>query len=61
MTAEGPEEPNGFWSTINTGVFALRRGTESERLLALMREIKVPAVEERWDSAADGTLSLIHI
>lgn len=57
VIAEGPDEPNGFWSTINTGVFALRRGTASERLLALMREIEVPAVEERWDSAADGTFT----
>ncbi|MFB2573269.1 hypothetical protein [Micrococcus sp. IITD107] len=57
VIAEGPVEPNGFWSTINTGVFALRRGPDADRLLTMMRDMDVPTVERAWNSEADGTFT----
>lgn len=33
VVAEGPVEPNGFWSTLNSGVFALRNDSDGRELL----------------------------
>lgn len=54
VIAEGPEEPNGFWSRINTGVFLLRRGDDANRLLRLMEDAELDAVREWWDPQRDG-------
>lgn len=54
VIAEGPEEPNGFWSRINTGVVLLRNDERSRSLLEAMHMASLDAVREWWDDDRDG-------
>ncbi|GAA1310745.1 hypothetical protein [Brachybacterium tyrofermentans] len=54
VVANGPEEPNGFWSRINTGVVLLRNDVRSRQLLDLMHRASLDDVREWWDDSRDG-------
>lgn len=57
VIAEGPVEPNGFWSTLNTGVFALKNDDRGRRLLQLTADAPIGDVEAWWDAERDGTFT----
>ena len=54
VVAEGPLEPNGFWSKINTGVFAIKNSPRGMELLRRMHETPLQEVREWWDDDRDG-------
>ncbi|WP_246956561.1 hypothetical protein [Brachybacterium sp. Marseille-Q7125] len=57
VVAEGPVEPNGFWSTLNSGVFALRNDSDGRELLDLIATAPIREVEQWWDTERDGTFT----
>lgn len=57
VLAEGPREPNGSWSRINSGVMLLRRDPRTTRLLERASATDIGALRERWDAEADGSFS----
>ncbi|WP_203567992.1 glycosyltransferase family protein [Aestuariimicrobium ganziense] len=54
VIAEGPLEPNGFWSTLNTGVFALRHDPRSRELLGSIGDHNLELAKNWWDPAEHG-------
>lgn len=54
VIAEGPREPNGMWSTVNSGVVCLKNGPEGRELLAAMTDQSVECAREWWDPEAHG-------
>lgn len=57
VIAEGPVEPNGFWSTVNTGVFALKNCPEGRALLRLVAETDIDEIQRWWVAERDGTFT----
>lgn len=54
VIAEGAREPTGFWSRINTGVFAIKNCPEGELLLLSMHQTPIAKVEKWWSAERDG-------
>lgn len=54
VIADGPLEPNGFWSKINTGVLALKNCEESFKLLTDFHNLPLDEVRAWWDDERDG-------
>lgn len=54
VIAEGPREPNGFWSRINTGAFLLKNSEKAWQLLDVMQGSTLAEVEAWWDPGRDG-------
>lgn len=48
VIAEGPVEPNGWWSRVNTGVFALKNDPRALEMLRRMQATSVDEVRRRW-------------
>ncbi|WP_271394805.1 hypothetical protein [Neomicrococcus lactis] len=57
VIAEGPLEPNGFWSKINTGVFGLRNDPRSFALLDQMNSASLKIAEAWWDESKFGVFT----
>lgn len=57
VVAEGPLEPNGFWSHVNTGVLALKNCPKSFDLLRSMTTANLTAAKVWWDDERDGTFT----
>lgn len=57
VIANGPLEPNGFWSKINTGVFLIRNDADGKRLLELMRSVDLAEVRDWWNDDRDGVFT----
>lgn len=57
VVAEGPEEPNGFWSRINTGVILLKNDSRGEKLLDRMWNADLSSVRAWWDDTRDGVFT----
>ncbi|MGY5318322.1 hypothetical protein ACXA45_03690 [Neomicrococcus lactis] len=57
VIAEGPLEPNGFWSTINTGVFGIRNDSRSFELLDQMNSQSLSLAREWWDESKFGVFT----
>lgn len=57
VIANGPEEPNGFWSVINTGVMAIRNDPRSIELLAMMDGADLDDVREWWSEEEHGVFT----
>ena len=54
VIAEGPVEPNGWWSKINTGVFLLRNDDRGRKLMDLMFDSDLEDVRAWWQDERDG-------
>lgn len=54
VIAEGAVEPNGWWSRMNTGVFALRNDPRTRQMLRRMRDTSVAEVRSRWNEREWG-------
>ncbi|MCT1366533.1 hypothetical protein [uncultured Kocuria sp.] len=54
VIAEGPLEPNGFWSKINTGVFLIKNCPESVTMLESMSSEPLETIRDWWDDEAYG-------
>ena len=57
VIADGPLEPNGFWSIVNTGVMCLKRSPEVFELLDLMDDGHLAKAREWWDGQRHGTFT----
>lgn len=57
VIAEGPMEPNGFWSAINTGVFALKNNPRSFELLSQMSGNGLESARSWWDGSKYGVFT----
>ena len=57
VIAEGPVEPTGIWSRINSGVMLLRRDERTARLLDLAQGTDIEALRASWDHENDGLFS----
>ena len=57
VIAEGPMEPTGIWSRINSGVMLLRRDERTTRLLDLAQGTDVESLRPSWDFDEDGLFS----
>ena len=57
VIAEGPLEPNGFWSVVNTGVMCLKNTPEVIDLLESMDDRHLDEVREWWDEDRHGTFT----
>ena len=54
VVANGPTEPNGFWSVINTGVVLFRNDPRTTTLLKLMEDSDLADVRKWWDDGRHG-------
>ena len=54
VLAEGPLEPNGFWSRINTGVMIIRNSDVGRALVEAMATADLATVRAWWDEDRDG-------
>lgn len=57
VIAEGPVEPTGIWSRINSGVMLLRDDPRTHRLLDSAQATDVPELLHTWDFDRDGLFS----
>lgn len=57
VVAEGPVEPNGVWSRINSGVLLMRNDERTHRLLSLAQETDVASLVDDWDFEQHGLFS----
>ncbi|GAB3018503.1 hypothetical protein GCM10011376_00460 [Nocardioides flavus (ex Wang et al. 2016)] len=57
VIAEGPLEPNGFWSVANTGVMCLKRSPEVFDLLSVMDDSHLEFARDWWDDERHGTFT----
>lgn len=57
VLAEGPLEPNGFWSVINTGVMILRNCPESFEMLRMMDDANLDRARDWWDEDRHGVFT----
>jgi hypothetical protein len=57
VIADGPLEPTGIWSRINSGVMLLRRDPRTIRLLDIAQAVDVASLVDTWDFAVDGLFS----
>lgn len=54
ILAEGPPEPNGFWSKINTGVMIVRNSESAREILKKAKSTPLVEVKFGWDESEDG-------
>lgn len=54
VLAEGPLEPNGFWSKINTGVMIVRNSESAREILKKAKSTPLVEVKSGWDESEDG-------
>lgn len=54
VIAEGPTEPNGFWSRINTGVMLLRNDETARTIVESTSTADLATVRAWWDDDRDG-------
>lgn len=54
VIAEGPVEPQGVWSSINTGVMALRNDPRTHTMLDRARSADLDELSTVWDDDAWG-------
>lgn len=54
ILAEGPLEPNGFWSKINTGVMIIRNSDVALGILEKAKSTPLEEVKAGWSDANDG-------
>lgn len=54
IVAEGPVEPDGSWTRINSGVMLLRRDDRSFALLSAAQDADLRAIQESWDEESEG-------
>lgn len=54
VIAEGPKEPNGFWSRINTGVMLLRNDETARAIVESTATADLSEVRRWWDDERDG-------
>lgn len=54
VLAEGPLEPDGGWTTINTGVMALRNDPRTWELLKDARDLDLTWLRRQWDAERFG-------
>ncbi len=54
VIAEGPTEPSGVWSAINTGVMVLRNDKRTRNVFEAARNISIDDLRPAWDSETDG-------
>jgi len=57
VIANGPVEPNGFWSIINTGVMLLRNDPRTWQLLHLMEKSDLREVRTWWREETHGVFT----
>ncbi|EWS81730.1 hypothetical protein [Brachybacterium phenoliresistens] len=57
VIAEGPLEPNGFWSKINSGVVLLRNDARGTELLRRLTSVPLETVRSWWDEDRDGVFT----
>lgn len=57
VLAEGPLEPHGGWTAVNTGVMALRNDPRTFELLAGARDLDLGWLRERWDADRFGVFT----
>lgn len=57
VLAEGPVEPNGFWSVVNTGVMLIKNCNESFEMLGAMDDAHLADVEDWWDEECHGVFT----
>lgn len=57
VLAEGPLEPHGGWTTINTGVMALRNDPRTWELLRDARALDLGWLRTRWDAGRFGVFT----
>lgn len=57
VIANGPTEPNGFWSVINTGVVLLRNDPRTLQLLGLMEKSDLVEVRKWWREDEHGVFT----
>lgn len=57
VIAEGPMEPTGIWSRINSGVMLLRHDERTNKLLDLAQGTDVESLRPTWDFDEDGLFS----
>lgn len=57
VIANGPTEPNGFWSIINTGVVLFRNDPRSLQLLRLMETSDLAEVRAWWREDTHGVFT----
>lgn len=57
VVAEGPLEPNGFWSYVNTGVMCIKNSQEARDLFGKMSEEVLQEVADWWDPKKHGTFT----
>lgn len=57
VIANGPTEPNGFWSIINTGVVLFRNDPRTIELLTLMEGSDLAEVKRWWDPEKHGVFT----
>lgn len=54
VIAEGPEEPDGSWTRVNSGAMILRNDPRSYQLLDRAKRVDLQELALRWDSDASG-------
>lgn len=54
VLAQGPTEPGGHWSVINTGVMILRNDPRTFSVLDRAQYLDLAEARERWDEGRDG-------
>ncbi|MCG7422653.1 hypothetical protein MHY29_07430 [Micrococcus sp. ACRRV] len=54
VIAEGPLEPNGFWSRVNTGVMIIRNSEVGRALVEATAAADLAKVRAWWDDERDG-------
>lgn len=57
VLAEGPLEPNGFWSVVNTGVMLIKNCGESFDMLRMMDDEHLAVAEDWWDEQRHGVFT----
>ncbi len=57
VVADGPLEPNGFWSTLNSGVMCLKNTPEMREMIAMADGEHLAAVAAWWDERRHGTFT----
>lgn len=57
VIANGPLEPNGFWSVVNTGVMALKNCPEIFDLIDHMDDENLEKARAWWDEGLHGTFT----
>lgn len=57
VIANGPTEPNGFWSVINTGVMLLRNDPRTWQMLDAMHAVDLDTVKGWWSEDKHGVFT----